>query len=186
MKKLICAIGCLIVSYFAASAWAQNVPQTPAEPAPPWAASDAPSAAPVLPSSSAPTLSLMVSPYTYHFNPKPTHRHVYQVGLEREYANAKLDGVVLFTNSFGQPSIYVYPWGGVYKSIFGVDKLAFKWTGGVIWGYRGEYKDEVANFKGFAPAVIFGLAYTIKPGWEVQYNQVGKAAMQFQINMALD
>jgi hypothetical protein len=142
MKKLICAIGCLIVSYFAASAWAQNVPQTPAEPAPPWAASDAPSAAPVLPSSSAPTLSLMVSPYTYHFNPKPTHRHVYQVGLEREYANAKLDGVVLFTNSFGQPSIYVYPWGGVYKSIFGVDKLAFKWTGGVIWGYRGEYKDE--------------------------------------------
>jgi hypothetical protein len=188
MKKLICAIGCLIVSYFAASAWAQTAPQPPAEPAASGfgAATDAASAASVSPSSSAPTLSLMVSPYTYHFNPKPTHRHVYQVGLEREYANAKLDGLVLFTNSFGQPSIYLYPWGGVYKSIFGVDKLAFKWTGGVIWGYRGEYKDEVANIGGFAPALIFGLAYTIKPGWEVQYNQIGKAAMQFQINMALD
>ncbi len=134
----------------------------------------------------APKRSLLFSPYTYHFNPKPTHRHVYQVGLEREYANAKLDGVVLFTNSFGQPSIYVYPWGGVYKSIFGVDNLAFKWTGGVIWGYRGEHKDEVANIAGFAPALIFGLAYTIKPGWQVQYNQIGKAAAQFQINMALD
>lgn len=131
-------------------------------------------------------MSLMLGSYTHHFNPKPTHRPVYLVGAEREHANAKLDGVVLFTNSFGQPSVYVYPWGGVYKSVLGVDKLAFKWTGGLIYGYRGEFKNEVANVAGLAPVLIFGLSYSFKPGLSAQVNMLGKAAAQFQLNVALD
>lgn len=133
-----------------------------------------------------PKLSLALGSYTHHFNPKPTHRSVYLVGLGREHANAKLDGVVFFTNSFGQPSVYLYPWGGVYKSILGLDKLSFKWTAGLIYGYRGEFKDEVANVAGLAPVVIVGLSYAIKPGWSAQVNMLGKAAAQLQLNVALD
>jgi hypothetical protein len=131
-------------------------------------------------------LSLMLSPYTYHFNPKPTHRDVYLIGLEREYPNAKLDGVAFFSNSFGQPSIYIYPWGGVYKNIFGVDKLAFKWTAGLIYGYKGEFKNQVANIGGIAPAVVVAVGYEFKPGWVAQVNTLGAAAAQFQLNIQLD
>jgi hypothetical protein len=192
MKKLMCAMGCLIVSYFAPSAWAQTAPLPAEEPASvspalPADTSATPTATVPKPiTNTGPKLSLMLSPYTYHFNYRESHRPVRLIGLEREYDNGKLDGVVLFSNSFGQPSIYVYPWGGVYKSIFGVEKLSYKWTGGVIWGYKGEFKDEVANIKGFAPVLIFGLTYKIKPGWEAQMNVLGKAALQFQVNAALD
>jgi hypothetical protein len=169
----------LIVAHSAGAALAQSAPVTPAAAVPP-------DAKPADLKEASPQLTLMLGSYTHHFNPKPTHRKVFLVGLEREHANAKLDGIVLFTNSFGQPSVYVYPWGGVYKSIFGVDKLAFKWTGGLIYGYRGEFKNEVANVGGFAPVIIPALSYTFKPGWSAQVNLLGKAAAQFQLNMALD
>jgi hypothetical protein len=169
----------LIVADSAGAALAQSAPAAPSVGAPndtkPADINDA-----------SPALTFMLGSYTHHFNPKPTHRKVYLVGLEREHANAKLDGIVFFTNSFGQPSVYVYPWGGVYRSIFGVNKLAFKWTGGLIYGYRGEFKDEVANLGGFAPVIIPALSYTFKPGWSAQVNMLGKAAAQFQLNVALD
>jgi hypothetical protein len=169
----------LIVAYSAGAALAQSVPSAATTAAPT-------EAKPAETKDASPQLTLMLGSYTHHFNPKPTHRKVFLLGLEREHANAKLDGIVLFTNSFGQPSVYVYPWGGVYKSIFGVDKLAFKWTGGIIYGYRGEFKNEVANVGGFAPVIIPALSYTFKPGWSAQVNMLGKAAAQFQLNMALD
>lgn len=131
-------------------------------------------------------MSVMLSPYTYHFNPKPTHRPVVLIGLEREYPNAKLDGVALFKNSFGQPSIYVYPFGGVYKDIFNVNKLYFKWTAGLVYGYKGEFKNEVANVGGIAPVVIIAAGYEFAPGWSAQVNTLGKAAAQLQLNIQID
>jgi hypothetical protein len=168
-----------IVAYSAGAALAQTASVAPAAAVPP-------DTQPADMKAASPSLTVMLGSYTHHFNPKPTHRKVFLVGLEREHPNAKLDGIVFFTNSFGQPSVYVYPWGGVYKSIFGVDKLAFKWTGGLIYGYRGEFKNEVANVGGLAPVIIPALSYTFKPGWSAQVNMLGKAAAQFQLNMALD
>jgi hypothetical protein len=138
------------------------------------------------PDGAATKLSLMLSPYTYHYNPKPSHRPVILVGLEREYPNRKLDGVALFTNSFGQPSVVVYPWGGVYKSVWDVDKLSFKWIAGALVGYRGEFKNQVPNIGGIAPALIFALGYEFQPGWTAQINAIGTAAAQFQLNVKLD
>ncbi len=144
---------------------------------------DAPAEKPI---ASGMKMSVMLSPYTYHFNPKPTHRSVILVGLEREHPNAKLDGIALFKNSFGQPSIYVYPFGGVYKDIFGVNHLQFKWTAGLVYGYKGEFKNEVANVGGIAPAIIVAMGYEFQPGWVAQVNTLGKAAAQFQLNVRLD
>jgi hypothetical protein len=196
MKTVSRIIVGLIVAYFAGGAAAQASAPVPAPSSTPVAspasspavgevAQPAPPTAEAGPNN-APKLSLMFSPYTLHFNPKPTHRRVVLLGVEREHANAKLDGLVLFTNSFGQPSIYVYPFGGVYKSIFGINDVSFKWTGGLIYGYKGEFKDEVANVGGIAPVLIFGLNYQIKPGWSFQVNTLGKAAAQFQLNAPLN
>ena len=186
----------MIVAYFVGGAVAQtSAPLATPSPTP----SSTPASAPVMGEvaqpkpptaeaapSGAPKLSLMFSPYAYHFNPKPTHRTVVLLGVEREHANAKLDGMVLFRNSFGQPSIYVYPFGGVYKSIFGINDVSFKWTGGLIYGYKGEFKDEVANVGGIAPVIILGFNYQLKPGWSLQLNTLGKAAVQFQLNAPLN
>jgi hypothetical protein len=192
MKTVSRIIVGMIVAYFAGGAAAQTSGTVPTpSPTPATAPAMGEVAQPAPPTaeagpSGAPKYSLMFSPYTYHFNPKPTHRRVVLLGVEREHANAKLDGVVLFRNSFGQPSIYVYPFGGVYKSIFGINDVSFKWTGGLIYGYKGEFKDEVANVGGIAPVIILGLNYQIKPGWSLQVNTLGKAAAQFQLNAPLN
>lgn len=165
---------CFVLLGFYSLACAQSPPQSPA-----------PSNPVNLLEPTPPKVTVSSSPYTYHFHPKPTHKHVTSVSIEREHTDTKVDGVAYFTNSFGQPSIYVYPWGRAYHSILGVDKLSFIWTGGVIYGYKGEFKDQVENYKGFAPAAIFSLAYQVTPRWSTRVNLIGLAAMQFQIDLAL-
>jgi hypothetical protein len=128
-------------------------------------------------------LSWQFSPYSYHFSQDPDHEPVVMVGIERAYPNAKVDGFALFTNSFGQPTIYVYPWGGTYKSIAGIEHLTFKWTAGLMFGYREPYEDKVPlNYKGLSPVVIPALVYEFKPGWSGQLNILGTAGVMFQLN----
>lgn len=128
-------------------------------------------------------LSWQFSPYTLHFSPSDDHKDVVMVGVEREHPNAKLDGVTFFTNSFGQPTVYVYPWGGVYHDIAGINHLSFKWTAGLLYGYKDPYQDKVPyNRSGFSPAVIPALAYEFKPGWSAQVNVLGTAGLMFQLN----
>ena len=128
-------------------------------------------------------LSWQFSPLTYHFSEDPEHKAVVMVGIEREYPNGKLDGLTFFDNSFGQPTIYWYPWGGVYKAIGGIEHLSFKWTAGLLYGYRAPYENKVPlNFSGLSPAVIPALAYEFKPGWTGQVNFLGTAGLMFQVN----
>lgn len=128
-------------------------------------------------------LSWQFSPYTLHYNPSDDHKNVVMVGVEREHPDAKLDGITLFTNSFGQPTVYVYPWGGVYRRLGGIEHLSFKWTAGLLYGYRDPYQDKVPyNYKGFSPAVIPALAYEFKSGWSGQLNFLGNAGLMFQVS----
>jgi hypothetical protein len=136
--------------------------------------------------SAAPQLRLQISPYTHHFNADTNHKNVVLLGVEREFSNGKLDGLALFSNSFGQESAYLYPWGGVYKSLLGVQPLSFKWTAGLLYGYKAPYEDKVPlNSKGFSPGLIFGLAYEFKPGWSAQLNILGTAGLMFGVNVPL-
>ena len=129
-------------------------------------------------------LTWQLSPLTYHFSQDEGHKRVVMVGLEREHPSAQLDGVALFTNSFGQPTVYVYPWGGVYRNLGGINHLSFKWTAGLLYGYKAPYADKVPlNFKGFSPVVIPALAYEFKPGWTGQLNFLGVAGLMFQLNV---
>jgi hypothetical protein len=166
MKKLIRLIACLIVAQFASGAWAG--PKA-------WLGLEDDE-----------KLRLQLSPYTMHRSYDEEHKDVIMIGLEREKASGKLDGFNLFTNSFGQPSIYMYPWGGVWHQFGGVNALSFKWTAGLLYGYVAPYENKVPlNHNGFSPAAIIALTYDIAPGWSGQLNVLGTAALMFQLNMDL-
>lgn len=123
------------------------------------------------------------SPMTYHYSEDPEHKRVVMVGLEREHADRSLDGAAFFTNSFGQPTIYLYPWGRTYKSIAGIDNLSIKWTAGLLYGYRAPYENKVPlNFRGLSLALIPAVTYEFKPGWQAQVNILGTAGLMFQVN----
>lgn len=164
MKKLIRFPLALIVAQLASVAWAQTESTWLTEPGM--------------------RLEWQMSPFTYHYSFSDEHKPVFMVGLEREHANGKLDGVTYFSNSFGQDCVYIYPWGGVYKSIYGIDHLSFKWTAGLLYGYKAPYENKVPlNFNGYSPGAVIALAYEFKPGWSAQINALGTAALMFQLNM---
>ncbi len=167
MKKLIRIAATLIVAYLAGGAFAQTV--------------FAPEAA------NGNLLRLQLSPYTHHFTYDEAHKNVWMVGLEREYSSAKLDGIILFSNSFGQPSTYIYPWGGVYHAIGGIAPLSFKWTAGLLYGYKEPYEKKVPlNYKGFSPGAAVSLAYDFTPRVSGQLNFIGTAGLMFQLSVGLN
>lgn len=132
--------------------------------------------------------NLQLSPYTQHYSPKdPEDRDVFLVGVEREHPNGKVDGAAFFSNTFGQESVYLFPWGGVYKGILGYPKLSFKWTAGIIYGYKPPYDKKVPlNYKGFSPAAIPALNYEFDSKWSAQVNILGSAGVMFQLSVPLN
>lgn len=133
-----------------------------------------------------PLLRLQWSPYTHHFTYDSEHSDVVMIGIEREHPNARIDGLSLFSNSFGQPTLYLYPWGRTYRSLGGLPPLSFKWTAGLLYGYKAPYDKKVPyNHGGFSPAAIVALSYDLPSGWSVQANLLGLAAVMFQLNKPL-
>ena len=103
---------------------------------------------------------LQGSPYTvhYHKDNEDEHQPVYMIGMERQRNDGWLWGGVYFSNSFGQPSGYVYV-GEKVINFSRWDKLFFQWTAGIMYGYKEPYEDKVPfNYKGFSPGA------TTRPG----------------------
>jgi hypothetical protein len=173
MNTLIRIVLALIVAQFAAIAWAQQAPTTDEKPAKELGALK---------------YNLQLSPYSYHWSGRdPEDRNVWLVGVEREHPNGKLDGIAFFSNSFGQESMYLFPWGGVYKNIYGIPKLSFKWTAGLIYGYKEPYEKKIPfNYKGFAPGIIPALTYDFSSKWSGQLNLLGIRGVMFQLNVPLN
>ena len=129
---------------------------------------------------------LTFSPYTRHFSPSPEHEHVWLVGVERERNIGSVAGVALFTNSFGQPSMYYYPWGVSYRNLFGEPQLYAKITGGLLYGYKGRYEDKVPlNYNGFSPGIVPALGWDLGDGFGVQVNLLGFNALMLQLALPL-
>ena len=134
----------------------------------------------------APVWRLALSPHTEHYGRSEDHRSVWLVGLERESADGSLMGAGHFRNSFGQPSWYAYPWGGVYRNLLGFEGLFFKWSAGVVYGYRPPFEDKVPiNIGGFTPVVVPGLGVDLGRGFSAQVNAIGTAAVMFQLSYDL-
>jgi hypothetical protein len=128
---------------------------------------------------------LMGSPYTLHYGYDPEHEPVYMIGLERQRSDGWVWGGTYFSNSFGQPSGYVY----VGEKVIGftpIDKLFFQWTAGVMYGYKYPYEDKVPfNVKGFSPGVTASLGWQFTREFSVQAIALGTAGLMFQLAIDL-
>ena len=93
------------------------------------------------------------SVYTRHYSPDPEHNnHQDLIGIERNQASGWVFGGATFRNSFRQRSNYVYV-GKRYDS--SEYPVYLKVTGGLLQGYRGDYKDKIPlNRYGVAPVII--------------------------------
>jgi hypothetical protein len=117
------------------------------------------------------------SPYTIHWSNNPDHKHVVLVALDEQLPGGGLCGISFFSNSFGQPSTYVYA-GKQFNQLFGQEKLFLKVTAGIIYGYVGQYQHKVPlNYGGFSPGVIPALGYKLTQHDSVQVKLLGTAGL---------
>lgn len=119
------------------------------------------------------------SPYTHHFSNNPEHKKVVLVAIDEQLPGDRLCGVSFFSNSFGQPSVYVYA-GQQFNNLWGVPQLFAKVTGGIMYGYVAPYENKVPlNYKGFNPAIIPSVGYKLTQHDSVQIKFLGTAALMF-------
>ena len=130
---------------------------------------------------------LVGSPYTvhYHKDDNGEHEPVYMIGLERQRSDGWVWGGIYFSNSFGQPSGYVYV-GEKLIQFSRWDKLFFQWTAGVMYGYKYPYEDKVPfNVNGFSPGATVGLGWQFTRDFSMQAIALGTAGMMFQLAIDL-
>lgn len=126
-----------------------------------------------------------VSPYTYHWNFSEDHREVYALALERQRADGWLAGASRFRNSFGQPSAYVYV-GWRSGPLWEVEPLFWQWSAGLLYGYRGRFKDKVPlNVNGFSPGALVGLGWHVGPRSSVMVHSLAAAGLMLQLSWDL-
>jgi hypothetical protein len=129
---------------------------------------------------------LTLSTYTKHYYPKPIHKYVWLVGIERYDADNSFMGAAFFNNSFGQPSVYLYPWGQVYPNFWGYEKLTAKWSAGLIYGYVDPWEHKVPlNYNGFSPGFVPALSWKLGSGYEAQVSFPGGAGLMFHVQVPL-
>lgn len=117
------------------------------------------------------------SPYTHHWSYNPEHKHVFLVALDEQLPGDRFCGISVFSNSFGQPSTYVYA-GQQFNALWGQPQLYAKVSAGMLYGYVGHYKDKVPlNYRGFSPALIPSLGLRITDHDALQLQVLGTAGI---------
>ena len=130
---------------------------------------------------------LMGSPYTvhYHKDDNGEHEPIYMIGLERQRSDGWVWGGTYFSNSFGQPSAYVYV-GEKVIQFSRWDKLFFQWTAGILYGYKYPYEDKVPfNHNGWSPGVTASLGWQFTREFSMQAIALGTAGLMFQFAIDL-
>lgn len=123
-----------------------------------------------------------LAPVARHFRPSEEHRSVWAIAVERQRPDDWLAGFSYFRNSFGQPSAYAYV-GKRFNGLWGVESLYFQASGGVLYGYKGKFKDKVAlNVGGFAPGALVGLGWRFNESSSATLHLLGDAAVMLQLS----
>jgi hypothetical protein len=125
---------------------------------------------------------IAVSPYTQHFRTSDEHQRVVALALERQRKDGWLTGGSHFTNSFGQPSAYLYL-GRRVDLPFGPPGLFGQISGGLLYGYRGRFEDKVPfNNNGFSPGALFTLGWQIDRRNAAAVHLLGDAGLMLQLS----
>lgn len=104
------------------------------------------------------------SAYTKHWKPDPDHNNRQKlIGIERNHEDGSLWGDATFLNSFDQRSYY-----GYYGHRWVADEYPVyaKLSGGLVYGYKGKYKDRI-------PLNRYGIAPVLVPAIGTFYGPVG-------------
>jgi hypothetical protein len=125
---------------------------------------------------------VVASPYTQHWRYSDEHKPVYALGAERQRDDRWLGGAAYFSNSFGQPSAYVYL-GKRFEGLWNTPQLFAQVTGGIIYGYVGKYKKKLPlNVGGFAPAVVPSVGWQFNKEAALSVHFLGDAGAMFQFS----
>ena len=126
---------------------------------------------------------LYLSNFTHHWTHSEEHERVRAMSVRQRLPNDRFCGFSLFTNSFGQPSTYIFV-GQLWPSPFpAVPQLYGSISAGLLYGYVSPYKNKVPlNFKGFSPAIVPAVGYRITPSLSVETHILGTAALMIGAN----
>ncbi len=134
-----------------------------------------------------------VSPYTYHFSKAEKenafepdsikHSYVWMLGAEKRLSQRNFAGFVWFSNSFGQPTQYLY-YGWRFEPISAAPQLFLKLSAGVIHGYKEPYHKKIPfNSKsGWGFTAIPAIGWQFSPELSMQVDVLGTAGVMFQFN----
>lgn len=123
---------------------------------------------------------VLASPYSLHWKMRSNHEHVWAIGLERQRPDGWFGGGSYFSNSFGQPSGYVYL-GKRWDGWFGRPKLFAAASGGVLYGYRRPYEDKVPfNDNGWSPGALLTVGWQFDAQRSVAVHALGSAGLMLQ------
>jgi hypothetical protein len=138
--------------------------------------------------------TLMASPLTLHYSdlknetlaPEDKHKYVWLVGAEKMVTNRYFAGAAFFSNSFGQPTQYVYA-GAKFRPIDDAPKFFAKVSAGVIHGYKAPYdkKIPVNTASGWGLAIIPSIGWDINEQFAAQLNVLGVAGLMLQMNATI-
>lgn len=143
------------------------------------------------------------APYTYHYSeakveaagePDVKHAYVWAVGTEYTLGcaddavaetawNDHFVGFSYFSNSFGQPSQYLYL-GKRYQPFTTWDGFFAKWTAGILHGYKAPFdkKIPINTPSGWGLGFVPSLGWSWRSGAEAQLNFLGTAGLMLQLN----
>jgi hypothetical protein len=111
----------------------------------------------------------------------PEHADVWAVALERQRADHWLAGGSFFSNSFGQPSAYLYL-GKRFPQVLGHEQLFGQLSGGLLYGYRGKYQNKVPfNHNGYSPGALASMGWQFNRQASLTVHALGDAAVMFQL-----
>ncbi len=124
----------------------------------------------------------IASPATYHYHYSADHRHVYMIGLERQYAGGFDWGATWFHNSFGQPSEYVWA-GHRFEDLTQYHALFVELNAGILYGYKPPFQNKVPfNHDGVSPGAVLSVGWQFTPRYSAQVDLLGNSALMFQFS----
>lgn len=126
---------------------------------------------------------LAAAPMAHHFRYDEEHRRVWAVALERQRYDGWLLGGSRFSNSFGQPSAYLYL-GHRFDSPFGLPPGFFgQVSAGLMYGYRGRFADKVPlNVNGFSPGALVSMGWQFERRASAMLHMLGDAGVMLQLS----
>lgn len=121
---------------------------------------------------------LFISTYTKHWSSSDEHKRVLAMSVQQNLSEQRFCGFSPFTNSFGQPSAYVFAGKSWPNPVPALPKLFASVSAGVLYGYVSPYQNKVPmNIGGFSPRLIPSLGYQITPEFAIQPQWQGFAAI---------